>query len=431
MKLSFLRLFDCLLIIALFFQGTMGYSAFPQEEFLYIPLFYGNTVAVLNTKTHSTVSVSTGTPSSSLVISPDGKFVYTCNPRTNTVTVIRTSDNSIISTIAVGARPMSLALTPDGKFLYVANENDDNVSVIDALKNVEITDSATRISVGNAPYTIAVRPQGDIVYVANRLSGTVSVIWTWNNSVISTITLSNSSWLADIVFSPDGQFAYAVDHASGDLFVIDINRGNASTSSNIGGAPWSITFSPDGQFIFVGKDNDSSIQALLLSASQENVILTSKAVDGLVTSPDGHFLYAASRGNPGVVSTIHLLSQTEVVAARIDNVGNDPSRRIAITPSIPLVNVTPHRTDSLVSTDFYNVITWSEPANPFPLHYKVYRDRALTQLLKSVPCSTGTDCQKICEEHSLLPSHTYNYYVVAENDYGIVSIGTASLTVHA
>ena len=427
MKSSFLRLLDCLLIIALFFRGAMGHAALP-EEFLYIPLWLGKAVVELNTGTHDMVTMDTEGESSSAVISPDGKFVYACTPRQNIITVIRTSDHSI-STIAVGARPISLALTPDGKFLYVANENGDNVSVIDALKNIEITDNTTRIPVGNAPFTVAARPQGDIVYVVNRTA--ISVIWTWNNSVIDTITVTGSSDLSDLVFSPDGLYAYAVDRITADLFVINV-RTRAVSSLKLSGIPWMITLAPDGQFAFVSSQTGTDIQAVLLSSTPVVSTITTSVTtnDGLATSPDGHFLYAADRGNPAVLSTIELLSQTEIVAARA-SAGYSPSRRIAITPSIPLINVTPHRTDSLVSTDFYNVITWNEPINPFPLHYKVYRDRALTQLLKSVPCSTGTDCQKICEEHSLLPGHTYNYYVVAENDYGIVSIGTASLTVHA
>jgi YVTN family beta-propeller protein len=46
------------------------------------------------------------------------------------VSVIQTSDNTVIQTISVGRAPHCLAVTPDGSYVYVANYGDDTMSVI-------------------------------------------------------------------------------------------------------------------------------------------------------------------------------------------------------------------------------------------------------------------------------------------------------------
>jgi len=69
-----------------------------------------------------------------LTVTPDGSYVYVANRRHNfangTVSVIRTSDNTVVDTISVGHWPYGVAVTPDGSNVYVANYDDDTVSVI-------------------------------------------------------------------------------------------------------------------------------------------------------------------------------------------------------------------------------------------------------------------------------------------------------------
>jgi YVTN family beta-propeller protein len=74
--------------------------------------------------------------------------------------------------------PYGVAVTPDGSKVYVTNLNDNTVSVIDTAMNKVIT----TISVGPNPLAVAVTPDGSKVYVTS-LSGTVSVIDTVSNTV--------------------------------------------------------------------------------------------------------------------------------------------------------------------------------------------------------------------------------------------------------
>ncbi|MEO0228367.1 MAG: beta-propeller fold lactonase family protein [candidate division WOR-3 bacterium] len=60
----------------------------------------------------------------------NGKYVYVTNAGSDNVSVIRTSDNTVVATIPVGDCPFGVAALPNGNYLYVANFLSHNVSVI-------------------------------------------------------------------------------------------------------------------------------------------------------------------------------------------------------------------------------------------------------------------------------------------------------------
>jgi len=53
------------------------------------------------------------------------------NPYSNTVSVIDTTTNAVVTTIPVGTYPHGVAVAPDGSHVYVANSNSNTVSIID------------------------------------------------------------------------------------------------------------------------------------------------------------------------------------------------------------------------------------------------------------------------------------------------------------
>jgi YVTN family beta-propeller protein len=68
--------------------------------------------------------------------------------------------------------------------VYVTNS--DTVSVIDTATNAVVT----TIAVGDTPVGVAVAPNGGIAYVTNFLSQTVSMIDTATNAVVATVALT-------------------------------------------------------------------------------------------------------------------------------------------------------------------------------------------------------------------------------------------------
>ncbi len=83
-------------------------------------------------------------------MTPDGDFVYVANLLSNNVSVIQTSDNTVVDTVDVGDDPIGVAVTPDGDFVYVANQFSNNVSVIRTSDNTVVD----TVAVGDSPFSL-------------------------------------------------------------------------------------------------------------------------------------------------------------------------------------------------------------------------------------------------------------------------------------
>ncbi|MGB8900431.1 MAG: beta-propeller fold lactonase family protein [Methylocella sp.] len=110
-------------------------------------------------------------------------FAYVVNNGNNTVSVIDTAGNTVVTTIPVGLNPEWLAVTPDGTHVYVTNGSSNDVSVIRTATNTVVK----TIPVGSGPDFVAVTPDGTKVYVANSSENSVSVIHRPGNTVVATI----------------------------------------------------------------------------------------------------------------------------------------------------------------------------------------------------------------------------------------------------
>ena len=62
-------------------------------------------------------------------------FAYISNGLSDTVSVIDTATNRVVTTIPVGPAPFGVAVTPDGKRVYVGSLASNSISVIDAATN--------------------------------------------------------------------------------------------------------------------------------------------------------------------------------------------------------------------------------------------------------------------------------------------------------
>jgi len=117
-------------------------------------------------------------------------FVYVANGSSTTVSVIRSSDDTVISTVEVGGQPLSLAVTPDGKKIY-AGVFSRGVLAIQASDNAIKTVIKTRSAGWDCPDTLAVTPDGSRLLVLDTqpvdgVRGTVSVIRTSDDRVSAT-----------------------------------------------------------------------------------------------------------------------------------------------------------------------------------------------------------------------------------------------------
>jgi YVTN family beta-propeller protein len=139
-------------------------SPSPTPATAYVTNAGSNTVSVINTSTNSVMgSVAVGPNPVSIAVSPSASAAYVTNAGSNSVSVIDTGALTLIKSLTVGGNPLSIVITPDGTQAYVANARSNSVSVINTATN---TVTAT-IPVGFVPLKLAVTPDGTSVYVAN------------------------------------------------------------------------------------------------------------------------------------------------------------------------------------------------------------------------------------------------------------------------
>jgi YVTN family beta-propeller protein len=98
--------------------------------------------------------------------------IYVVSQGTNNVTVLSTTDNTIVKTIPVGVNPIWGVMSADGVDVFVVNQGDGTVSVIDTTLDIVIA----TITVGPSPNFAYFDTNRQRVYVTNTGNNTVSVI---------------------------------------------------------------------------------------------------------------------------------------------------------------------------------------------------------------------------------------------------------------
>lgn len=236
------------------FDGPSGMVITPDGNYAYVnnygsPAGVGSgnatTIRVVDLHTNLIIgpAITVGLAPASLAISPDGRFVYVINyvdgnPGTGTISIIQTSDNTVIGTIPGFSGPFAIVINRCGTRAYVTNFGSNNfapvgttVSVVDLTRRAI---SAT-IEVGTQPSGIALTPNDRFAYVTiydtlylgpnfTNLTagpGTVRIIDTCTNRLLCPVILVGSS-PANIVISSDGSRAYVSNYTSDNVSVVDI-----------------------------------------------------------------------------------------------------------------------------------------------------------------------------------------------------------------
>lgn len=235
------------------FDGPSGIVINPQGTLAYVNNYGGPTgvgsgngttvqIIDLTTDTLMGTPLTVGLAPADLAMSPDGKFVYTINyvdgnPGTGTMSVIHTSDNSVIENVVAGfSGPFAIALTPDGSYAYVTNFGSNNftpigttVSVVD-LTTYEIVST---VDLAIQPSGIAITPDGRFAYAANYNAlyagpgftnltpgqGTINIIDTITNRVIAPIIAVGEA-PHGVYIAPNGKFAYVPNYIYNTVSVI-------------------------------------------------------------------------------------------------------------------------------------------------------------------------------------------------------------------
>jgi YVTN family beta-propeller protein len=124
---------------------TLAYSCIlsPDDRTLYISLWGGGAVAVVDTESQTiTSTIQAGSNPNELLLNRTGSYLFVANANDNSVSVIRTSNNKVTETISTSLFPTTLtgsttnglALSANEKTLYIANADNNCLAVFDLSK---------------------------------------------------------------------------------------------------------------------------------------------------------------------------------------------------------------------------------------------------------------------------------------------------------
>jgi YVTN family beta-propeller protein len=257
----------------------------------------GGTVSVIDTATNTVVGspITVGGNPQGVAVTPDGRKVYVARSISdfgNSVSVIDAPPNTV-ATITVGSFPFGVAVTPDGSKVYVANSADNTVSVIDTATDTVVTTIPVGGAFPNAasPKGVAVSPDGSKVYVVNAGqfagNGTVQVIATATNTVVTTITSVGTN-LVGVAVTPDGSKVYVTDaSAISRVLVIDTTTNTVVTSIPVGSIPIGVAVTPDGSKVFVANQSSNTVSVI---ATATNTVIGSPITVGNTPIAFGKFI---------------------------------------------------------------------------------------------------------------------------------------------
>lgn len=153
-----------------------------------------------------------------LGFSRDGKYIVSLSTLSNTVTVIATEDNSIVSQSYVDRGPHEAFFATDNRTIWIGTRGVSSVNIIDAMNGSMID----RIFTGDGPSKVLFSPDGDTAYVNHIREPVLSVIDVPSRTVKYNITGLADTFSSDMMISADGSILWAAHKMTGECSVIDL-----------------------------------------------------------------------------------------------------------------------------------------------------------------------------------------------------------------
>ncbi len=187
--------------------------------YAYVANYNDDTVSEINISSSAVTAINVGDGPWGVAATYDEvegtPIAYVANHLDDSIAVI--TDSGVETIAGVGDGPVGLALTADGAYLYAALYNDDAVAIIRTSDNTLVKTIAT----GDEPWAVAVGSDGDYVYVTNSLDGTVTVIDGRTQLYYDTFTVGEGPM--GVACPKNGDFAYVVNQTGNSISKIDID----------------------------------------------------------------------------------------------------------------------------------------------------------------------------------------------------------------
>ncbi len=251
-----------------------------------------------------------------VVLSPDGKRLYTADNLSNTVTAVDVAPGNIAGVIPVRPGPVALAHHPTAQRLYVICKADNSLLEIDTTALRVLT--SPPLAVGTSPTGMAITPDGSALWVALNGANQIAIVGTSPLAVVGNIALSAAPLKIAIAPAPDGKRAYVTQPADQSIVILDV-AGRAVTPNGrvvlTGSTPDAVTVAPNSSAVYVTDTTPGKEQVYVLNPDGsliERTRVQQKPFDiavGAVIAADGSIKTKIMVAGQSDDDVVHVLDQ--------------------------------------------------------------------------------------------------------------------------
>jgi DNA-binding beta-propeller fold protein YncE len=205
----------------------------PKDGLLYVTTELDQGVTIVDPKTLKIVgTIPTGQPESHmLVISHDGRFGYTANVGTGTVSVLDMEARKTVKVIPISAKTQRISISNDDKWVFTADQTKPQIAVIEASTGLV----KRWIGLEGLGYGTATTPDGRWLLVAIPDKHNVAVIDLKSMKVVRSVGVASDP--QEVVVTPDGKSAWVSCSSANEVIGIDLTAWTLNNAIQTGRLP--------------------------------------------------------------------------------------------------------------------------------------------------------------------------------------------------
>ena len=276
------------------------------------------------------------------------------------------------------SNPTGTAYSTYSKVLYVANGPAGTITKIDPTRNLLVPpDKGGVISVAGNPTAVAVNPLNGYIYVANAATNKLQVINPTTNGIFEIAVGTNPTGLS---VSSDGKKIFVANSGSGTVTMVDsggstptnasaykavtLQTGGGQGTSGVAVAPSS---DPSGGYtVFATNTISNTVSEINTDTKEVSTITGFNAPKGVVTSPEGNYVYVSNSGTNTVSVLGSRIAGTKVEVLNPSKIALSSDGRWAYVTS------TTNNTVTVINTADNTVVqTYDLPAGSAPIGVSV------------------------------------------------------------
>lgn len=265
-------------------------AASPDGRTAYVPI-YGNSgvgkpgtdgrsmlvIDVATRRVTGNVDFGRGVRPHCAVFNPHSSELYVTTELDNSVSIVDPHTLKVVGSIPTG-KPEShmLAVSHDGRFGYTANVGSGTVSVLDLKSRKTIT----VIPISPSIQRISISPDDRTVFTSDQTKPQLAVIDTDTRKVKNWIPLPASGY--GTAPTPDGHSLVVAVPSANKVAVVDLGSMKVAHTVDVPAAPQAVLIPPDGKMAYVSCDQSHKIASIKTSDwTVEKLIDAGQGADGL------------------------------------------------------------------------------------------------------------------------------------------------------